>query len=197
MSSEEELNHLERQVEQTQASLQEKIERLEDHVTGTVEETVGAVRETVETVTDKVEEVTETVTEKVTGALDFAGHFERYPWPILGAAAVAGFVTGRLLFTGDENGSSEQMAKSFHRTAEPMREKAVSSPPTVSSVAESWGLPSQMTEFLDESATMLKGAALAAGSALVTEMVQSLFGDKVSHSVENRLTPYFKEENRI
>jgi len=106
------------QMEETRASLQDKLEVLEQQVMNTVEDanqTVETVKETVEAVKDSVTETVETVKETVQGTVETvkdtvhdtvtsvkeAFNFERqmreHPWPMFAGAALVGFVGGRLL----------------------------------------------------------------------------------------------------
>lgn len=92
-----------KQMEETKASLAEKLEALENQVTNTVENTTEAVTETVEAVKETVENVTDTVKETVHTvgeAFNIKRHVERYPWASVGGAvavgALAGFYLGGL-----------------------------------------------------------------------------------------------------
>jgi len=106
---------IEREMEQTRASLVEKVAALENQVVGTLQTATSTVKDTVEavkdTVTDVKEAVTgtvdsvkdqvqtsmENVTENVREAFDFRTHIRRYPWACVGAATAAGFGVGMLL----------------------------------------------------------------------------------------------------
>jgi len=101
-------------MEQTRASLAEKIEVLEEKVTSTVQEATSAVSETVneakEAVHETVETVKETVTntvesvkgtveatvEKVRDTLDVAAHVRNHPWTMFGGSVAVGFLGGLL-----------------------------------------------------------------------------------------------------
>jgi len=112
---------IEREMEQTRASLVEKVAALEEQVVGTlqtatstvkdtvdsVKDTVSSVKEavtgTVETVKDKVEHSVETVSDTVRDAFDLRTHIRNSPWACVGAATFAGFGIGLLL--GDRRGN--------------------------------------------------------------------------------------------
>jgi ElaB/YqjD/DUF883 family membrane-anchored ribosome-binding protein len=103
------------QMEETRASLAQKLEVLEDKVTSTVQEATEAVSETVEnvkeTVADTVEAVKDTVegtvesvkdtvsttVETVKETFDLAGHVDRHPWAMVGGSVLVGVVGGLLL----------------------------------------------------------------------------------------------------
>lgn len=93
------------QMDETRASLTEKVEALENQVVGTVHDATAAVSETVDNVKqavqDTVDSVRETVkssVESVKEALDVTHQTQRHPWPMVGGAVVAGFVTGYFVF---------------------------------------------------------------------------------------------------
>jgi len=102
-------------MEQTRASLAEKIEVLEQKLTGTVQEATTAVAETVQEAKDAVAETVETVKETVESTvesvkgsvestvdavrdtLDITGHVQRYPWLMVGGSVALGFLGGLVL----------------------------------------------------------------------------------------------------
>jgi ElaB/YqjD/DUF883 family membrane-anchored ribosome-binding protein len=94
-------------MEETRASLANKLEALESQVLETVQsasetvttavdgakEVVSSVSEGAKQVVEKVSETVETVKE----TLSVSHYVERYPWASLGAAVAAGFVAAQLL----------------------------------------------------------------------------------------------------
>ncbi|HEV3143803.1 MAG TPA: hypothetical protein VGZ47_07975 [Gemmataceae bacterium] len=70
------------QMEETRASLSEKLETLEQQVTGTVQDARNAVTDTVQCVKD---------------AFDLKLQTQRHPWAVLGGSVVVGVVTVSLL----------------------------------------------------------------------------------------------------
>jgi ElaB/YqjD/DUF883 family membrane-anchored ribosome-binding protein len=90
-------------MEETRASLTDKLEKLETQVVGTVQGATAAVTDTVEAVTSSVQEtvhavkstVTDTV-ESVKESLDITGYVKEYPWLMFGASVAAGFLGGKV-----------------------------------------------------------------------------------------------------
>jgi phosphate uptake regulator len=64
------------QMEETRASLSEKLETLEQQVVGTVQDARAAVTDTVETVKEAVHETVETVKD----TFDIGAQMQRHPW---------------------------------------------------------------------------------------------------------------------
>jgi len=105
-------------MEETRASLADKLEALESQVRDTVQtatdavsSTVGGVKEAVSSVTETVETVSEKVTEtfddvkdkvtetvhSVAEALDVGRYVENNPWTAVGVSVAVGFAAGALL----------------------------------------------------------------------------------------------------
>jgi len=98
-------------MEETRASLADKLETLEQHVVETVTGTTAAVSETVENVKDAVHEtvtsVKETVQDSVASvrnAFDISRQMNEHPWLLLSGSVALGYAVGRLL--EDEGTSS-------------------------------------------------------------------------------------------
>lgn len=92
------------QMEETRASLADKLESLEQHVLGTVHEatsavsgTVENVKETVEGTVESVKETMENVKESVKETFDLRLQTERHPWAVVGGSIAVGFVLGHFL----------------------------------------------------------------------------------------------------
>lgn len=102
-----ELEVIHRQMEETRASLADKLEALEDQVLGTVQSATDTVasavdgaKEVVSSVTEGTKEVVEKVSETVESvkeSLSVSRYVERYPWASLGVAVAAGFTAAQLL----------------------------------------------------------------------------------------------------
>lgn len=104
------------------AKLTDRMAALERRVTGTVEEVAdsvqgaaSSVKSTVTTATNEVQRALGATADGVRGALDVPAHIRRRPWAGVGAAAVAGFLTGFIpnrspraaTFSGDASFSNE------------------------------------------------------------------------------------------
>jgi ElaB/YqjD/DUF883 family membrane-anchored ribosome-binding protein len=102
-----ELEVIREQMQETRASLANKLEALETQVldtvhsaTDTVSSAVEGAKEVVSTVTEEAKEVVEKVTETVESvkeSLSVSRYVEAYPWTSVGVAAAAGFVAAQLL----------------------------------------------------------------------------------------------------
>jgi ElaB/YqjD/DUF883 family membrane-anchored ribosome-binding protein len=103
-------------MEETRASLTEKLEALESQVAGTVQSTTETVAETVEAVKETVENVTESVKEtahSVAETFNLKLQFERHPWEMLGGSVAVGalagyFLTGKRRRRWEGNGYTEE-----------------------------------------------------------------------------------------
>lgn len=84
-----ELEVIRTQMEETRASLADKLEALETQVLGKVEGATDAVANTVEAVNDTVETVKRT--------LDVRQHVRDYPWAMVGGATAVGYLLGWIL----------------------------------------------------------------------------------------------------
>jgi len=78
---------IEREMEQTRESLTEKVSLLENKVLGQVQTATDTVKHSVQSLTDGVKET-----------LDVRRHTQENPWAMVGGAAVAGFLTGLVVF---------------------------------------------------------------------------------------------------
>jgi len=104
MANEPEPEVIRQQMEETRASLTEKLETLEQQVVDTVQGTTTAVQETVASVKDAVQETMQSVkgsvegtVESVKDAFDLRRQTEQHPWLMVGGAAAAGYVAAHLL----------------------------------------------------------------------------------------------------
>src|SRR5579885_2433435 len=100
---------IEHEMEQTRASLTDKVAALEQQVLGTIQnasDTVSNIVDTVKTVVpetltsvkDTLTESVSEVSEKVRSAFDVSQHTRDYPWAMVGGSTALGFVTGLLVF---------------------------------------------------------------------------------------------------
>jgi ElaB/YqjD/DUF883 family membrane-anchored ribosome-binding protein len=126
---------IKQQMEQTRASLAEKLDTLEEHVTTTVRNTtdavagtVEAVKETVESTVDSVKgaventvntvsESVENVKETVVSTFDLNRHMQQHPWLMLGGGVLAGYLGGCLLTRSAREETRSGMISSFRSPA--------------------------------------------------------------------------------
>jgi ElaB/YqjD/DUF883 family membrane-anchored ribosome-binding protein len=115
---------IEREMEQTRASLTQKVSALEnqvvctiheatesvsntvDSVTSTVKDTLSGVKDTLSSVKQTVSESVSEVSEKVKSVFDLSQHTRDYPWAMVGGAAALGFLTGLIAFRDREKSES-------------------------------------------------------------------------------------------
>jgi ElaB/YqjD/DUF883 family membrane-anchored ribosome-binding protein len=81
------------QMDETRASLSEKLETLEQQVVHSVQDTTNAVQETVANVTDAVQETVAGVKD----LFDLRLQVQRHPWLIVGGSIALGYLGGYLL----------------------------------------------------------------------------------------------------
>jgi ElaB/YqjD/DUF883 family membrane-anchored ribosome-binding protein len=132
-----ELEVIHGQMEETRASLADKLEALESQVRGTVQNvseaissTVGGVKEAVQSVTDTVGTVTDRVSETagevkekvaetvqaVAETFDITRYVEQSPWTAVGVSVAVGFCAAKLL------PSTDRLAQMATRPSEGPRE---------------------------------------------------------------------------
>jgi len=92
------------QMQETRASLTEKLETLEQKVVGTVENAATAVNETVDAIKETVHETVATVqggvkesVDSVKDFMDVPAHVDRHPWLMVGGSVAVGYCLGTLL----------------------------------------------------------------------------------------------------
>jgi len=101
---------IQQQMEETRASLTEKLETLEQKVVGTVENATSAVTETVDAIKDTVHETVATVQEGVKDSVDTVkdlfdvpAQVERRPWLMVGGSVAVGYCLGTLLWKDSQS----------------------------------------------------------------------------------------------
>jgi len=155
------------QMEETRASLSEKLETLEQQVVGTVQDARAAVTDTVETVKEAVHETVESVKD----TFDIGRQMEKHPWAMLGGSIALGYVGG-LLF--------EQLEASHpyetNGAAAPVYDRPPATTangeyaPRLAADADSDHGPSLLRQFEPEIAR-LKGLAVGAAISMVRDMI--------------------------
>ena len=185
---------IEKEMEQTRESLTEKVSLLENKVLGqvqsatdTVEGTMHEVQDTVQSVKaavqDTVQSVTETVkhsvqslTDGVKDALDLSRHTRANPWPMVGGAAVAGFLTGLVVFRKPATVSGSHL---------PAYAPMAAAGPAVSHRP---GWLNDILEMAGREVKQIAQQAIAQASASVRETVQSRVPELVERVVPGGAT---------
>jgi ElaB/YqjD/DUF883 family membrane-anchored ribosome-binding protein len=88
------------QMDETRASLSEKMETLEQHVVHTVQGATNSVQETVDNVKDAVHDTVENVKD----TLDLPLQVMRHPWGMVGGSVAIGYLGGYLLLRRGSDG---------------------------------------------------------------------------------------------
>jgi len=189
-----------REMQETRASLTEKLETLEQKVVGTVEnatsavnETVGAIKETVHdtvaTVNQSVHDTVASVNQSVKGGvdtvkdmLDVPAHVDNHPWLMLGGSVAVGYVLGTMLTP-----PAQQPMHTMH-TPQPTRPFAPSSVShQTNAPAPAPSTPPQESMFGPE-LNKLKGLALGVLFGTARELLRSYvpehLGDKIEQVVD-------------
>jgi len=135
------------EIEQTRASLTDKIETLEYEVRDTVQTAKATVEQTLETAKATVEQTIEGVkgtvedtVQSVKETFDVTRQVEAHPWGMVGGSMLAGFALGWLL-----PGRPHPERWTVHRVAEGMRPNGRAEQPTApSSSPDRW--PSELRD---------------------------------------------------
>jgi len=182
---------IQQQMQETRASLTEKLETLEQKVVGTVENATAAVNETVDVIKETVNETVATVQEGVKGSVDSVkefvdvpGHVDRHPWMMVGGSMAVGYCLSTLL-------SQKPSASSAVPTYQPGPVLTASSrarPDVPSQAAQSIATPAPSGVWAPEIAK-LKGLALGVlfGTAreLLVSSVPEHMGDQLRDVVDS------------
>lgn len=170
------------QMEQTRASLQEKLETLENQVVDSVQDAAHTVKDTVQLVKDAVEETVGTVRGSVREAmcsvketLDVTHQVREHPWMMMLGSVAVGYVGERLL-EQVENQMAPSSSPAFH--SEPSRASSYTETngkaaweANRSSGVSSW-LHSLAEEYRPE-LNSLKSLAIGTAMGIVRDMVRS------------------------
>lgn len=183
------------QMEETRASLTEKLETLENHVVGSVEQTTTAVVDTVESVKDAVQEsvgmVTGTVNDAITTAKEtiretFAlrRYVDRHPWASIGAAVAVGYAGSWLL---RRRSSRERGDAGAGLTADPTGMPVPDRKPLAaeSRSATGDGWIGEAAEALAPELAKLKSLSISATMALVRDMLMSAASPEIGSHLKD------------
>jgi len=174
-----ELEVIHHQMEDTRASLAEKLDTLENEILGTVHEATAAVANTVEGVKSAVGSVTETMQETVESVketLNLREQVRRHPWGMLGGAAAAGFFGGWLLGPSRREPEATPATESWREPLAPVREKPAEP------AAESSSLLAPLLS--------LKGVVLGGLMGMVRDMISDIVPENMKAEVANALDEF-------
>jgi ElaB/YqjD/DUF883 family membrane-anchored ribosome-binding protein len=194
-----------KQMEDTRASLTEKLEALESQVAGTVQATTEAVTETVEAVKDTVENVTEAVKEtanSVAETFNVKLQFQRHPWGMFGGTVAVGIVAGYLLGGKRQQRENGRVAEEPARTAGPYasvsteaafrQEPQPSWPPPPPSTPPREHQEPARTSWVWDSLGKLKGLAVGSLMGVVRDLTERALPEslreRVTQEIDNLTT---------
>ena len=110
MSNEMTEEAIKQEMQETRASLTEKLETLEQKVVGTVENATTAVTETVDAIKETVHDTVATVQDGVKGSVDSVkdlfdvpAHVKRRPWLMVGGSVAVGYCIGTMIGPTPQN----------------------------------------------------------------------------------------------
>jgi len=174
-----ELEVIRHEMEDTRASLADKLDTLENQVMGTVHDATEAVSHTVQDVRAVVDSVTESVkegVESVKETLNLSEQVRQHPWGMLCGAAAAGFFGGWLMGPSRKEPavpSAANLPRDFPRESygAPLREQSAE---TAAETKES---------IFAEPLQALKGIALGSLMGMVREMVAKGVPENVKDDV--------------
>jgi hypothetical protein len=160
---------VDQQMHQTRQSLTGKVALLEGQVVGTLQDATSAVQDTVETVKAAVQDTVAnvqdsvaSVAEGVKDTLNFRRQVEKAPWPMVGGSALAGFLSGLIIFRPNRNGAP--------------RSGASMAPAAASFAATTSRRPGWMDELMDSLMKEAKKIGETAITTLSSSLKQSLQG---------------------
>jgi len=188
-----ELEVIQSRMEETRASLADKLEALENQVLGTVSDATSAVANTVEDVKSVVGSVTESVQETVESVketFNLRKQFEKHPWLLLGGSVAVGYVGGCLLSPSSRttNGHTAQPAAELPTAAAPsfLHQQPQAAPPAPASQ------PAEEPGAFHEALHRLRGLAVGSLMGVVRQMLTTTLPealtDDVSHLVDDFTT---------
>jgi len=169
-----ELEVIRHEMEDTRASLADKLDTLENQVLGTVHDATAAVAHTVEDVRSVVDSVTESVkegVESVKETLNLSEQVRRHPWGMLCGAAAAGFFGGWLIGPSRKETVTVPAGIPREPFTSPVREK----PAEPTSAAEE--------SVFAEPLQAMKSLALGSLMGLVREMVSKGLPENIKDDV--------------
>jgi len=177
------------QMEETRASLSNKLEQLEQQVLETVHGAKNAVHETVDDVKEAVHDTAEAVKE----TFDIAHQMQKHPWAIFGGSIALGFLGAKLLERSDPDPSRSgdwHAPPPWYHAPQPGRETngelhpgANGATPTSDNGAADSGMLSSLTSQFGPELQRLKGMALGAAMGVVRDLLAGSIPDPLKPQV--------------
>jgi len=180
-------------IEDTRASLTDKIETLECEVRATVLTAKETVEGTIENVKDAVEETLENVkqtfegtvgtvkegvadtVESVKEAFDLSAQVDRHPWAMMGGSLLAGFLAGRL-FGGQGRepfwGADRMVNRMSYASAPAAGIRPIDRPQTPPPVPSEPGWTDTLRSQFGEEINMVKGLAIGAAIGVARDLIK-------------------------
>jgi ElaB/YqjD/DUF883 family membrane-anchored ribosome-binding protein len=186
-----------REMAETRASLEQKLETLEDKVVGTLESANSAVNQTVENVTGAVQETVTSVketasdtVESVKDVFDLRLQVDRHPYLMMGAAVAVGYVGGSLLSRAAGHATrSDGRHLPPSGTTWPDERR-----PAASWVEERKSFPaSSVPAVTDNGLASLLAPELASLKGMVIGYLMSLVRDSVVETLPSAMRPQFHQ----
>jgi len=188
---------IQQQMEETRASLSNKLEALENQVADTVQTATDVVQNTTEAVADTVESVKETVGEisdrvgdtvrSVAGAFDISRQVQERPWLVLGGAIGVGCLVGWYLPTRTTRRKASGTPRSI-----PAATPAASAYEAAATPAEP-KQPGWVSNQLSRLRGLAIGMVMGTVRDLARESLPEVISTRVADEVDN-LTPHLGGE---
>mgnify|MGYP002778095462 CR=1 FL=1 len=176
------------QMDETRASMVEKVELLERQVADTVKDTAQTVAETVHTATEAVDKTVTTVSdtvEAVTETFNIRGHIERHPWIAFGGAVLIGYLAASAFSGRRRSSSSRYEAPSPAPRPTPESSSGSSeNKPSHGLDAQTVGSPSTLNKVFDQIKGLAIGSAVGLGGQILTAAVPDTVRDQVGELVD-------------
>lgn len=174
-------------MEETRASLCEKLETLEQRVVQTVTGTTAAVSETVETVKEAVQETVDVVkgsvhesVETLKHAFDPARQLDQHPWLFMAGAVAVGYLGSRKLGNGQKLAAVEATGYRAPATAAP---QSASTRPEMAQ-ERTPGLVETLASQFSGELNRFKALALGAGLGLVRDLAMQSAPENLRPRIE-------------
>jgi hypothetical protein len=174
------------QMQETRASLTEKLETLEQQVVGTVHNATSAVTDTVACVKEAVQDTVEAVKD----TFDLPRQVRQHPWIMLGGSIALGYTGGCLLKRLESNGRREETGAPLNGPAFSVhsargRDGGVSArmeeaSRTATTASATPGLLDELGQKFQSELHQLKGLALGTMLGVVRDMVARAAPPQVS-----------------